>query len=228
MSPLAAVRTPGVLRTLALSLVARVPGSALALLLVLQARHLGHSYAIGGVTTGASAVGMAVGAPLLGRSADHRGPSLVLRVSSALAAASLVAIAALPRGSTALALVGLAALAGITQPPVAAAVRAIWVRMLPERVFNATLSVEASLQELAFILGPLVLGSAAADAGPAAALALAAVVLFAATAAFALDREARANAGRAPAAAGAGAGPLVDAGVRLLVGLAVTLGVAFG
>lgn len=61
------LRRPGVLRLFSLSLIARFPAAALGVLLVLQARSLGHSYAAGGAVAAASAIGTAIGAPLLGR-----------------------------------------------------------------------------------------------------------------------------------------------------------------
>jgi MFS family permease len=67
------VRAPGVLRTLALALLARIPLGAVGLLLVLQVRHLGHSYALAGACSGACALGMAFGAPMLGRTVDRIG-----------------------------------------------------------------------------------------------------------------------------------------------------------
>ncbi len=232
MSALSAVRTPGVARTLGLSLVARIPDGAIGLLLVLQARHLGYSYAIGGLASAATAVGMAVGTPLLGRVADRRGQPLVLHLSAALAALCLAGTAFAPAGAPGL-LIALAIGCGLALPPIAACVRAIWSRALAPRHLDATLTLDASLQEIAFMLGPLVLASIATLAGARAALVATALLLWSSTSAFALTPEARATrvVGARPARehdSSSGAGALRASGVRTLLGVSVALGAAFG
>jgi MFS family permease len=228
VSALSAVRAPGVLRTLTLSLVARIPDGAIGLLLVLQARHLGFSYAIGGLASAATAVGMAVGTPLLGRVADRHGQPLVLHLSAAVAALCLAATSIVPASAPGL-LIGLAVGCGLALPPISACVRAIWSRALAPEQLDTTLTLDASLQEIAFMIGPLVLASAASIAGAPAALVATAVLLWASTSAFALTPEARATRVLRPVRDRvSGAGALRSGGVRTLLAVSVTLGAAFG
>ena len=119
MSPATAVRAPGVPRTLALALLARVPPSALGLLLVLQVRHLGHSYALAGVCSGACALGMAAFSPLLGRAIDRSGQPLVLTLTGAVVTFAVTAFALHPRRRRPRRVFLLvAAMIGAVQPPI--------------------------------------------------------------------------------------------------------------
>jgi MFS family permease len=228
VSTAAVLRLPGVARLLATSLAGRLPGTALGLLLVLRVRDLGGSYALGGLVSGAFALGLAAGSPLLGRAVDARGQTRVLAAAATLAAATLGALAALRDGAPPAALVALAALCGAVQPPLAACLRALWGRMLPDAdARHAILAAEASLQELTFIAGPLLLVSLVAARSPRAGLALAAALLLAGTAAFAAtpeSRGARPHAARPPGRAGALGSP----GVRTLLAVGAALGAAFG
>src|SRR3954447_1864545 len=90
VSPIAALlRTPGVRGVLATSMVARLPMGALGLLLLLRARELGFSYAVGGLAAGALALGFAAAPPVLGRLVDRRGARAVLLPTAVAGAASL-------------------------------------------------------------------------------------------------------------------------------------------
>ncbi|MDX6699871.1 MAG: hypothetical protein QOF26_97 [Baekduia sp.] len=233
MSAATLVRAPGVLRTLSLALLARVPLGAIGLLLVLQVRHLGHSYLLAGACSGACALGMAVGSPILGRAIDRIGQAPVLTLSAGAVTAGAVAFALLPRGAPAVAFLVLAAVLGITQPPVGSCVRVLWRRMMDGASFSSLVTLDASLQELAFMAGPLLLVAVASLVGAAAALALTGVLLGTTAALFALLPETVRFGGAEPAAADAGrearpAGALASPGVRTLLVIAGLMGVAFG
>lgn len=227
MSALAVVRTPGVLRTLGLSLAARLPLGVIGLLLLLRARDLRLSYLVGGIATAAFTFGMAAGSPLLGRLVDRRGQPLVLAACGAVAGAALLALGSAPARVPAV-LVALSAIVGLAQPPVTACVRAIWSRLLSRDDQETVLALDISLQQVAFLLGPVVLLALAASAGPALALQLTGAVLIVATGAFALAPEARRTPSDAAAAHPALLGALAHGGVLTLVALSVGLGTAFG
>ncbi|HMJ36986.1 MAG TPA: MFS transporter [Baekduia sp.] len=228
----ALVRVPGVLRTMSLALLARVPLAAIGLLLVLQVRHLGHSYALAGVCSGACALGMAVGSPILGRAIDRVGQPPVLLLAGAAVTAASVAFALLPAGAPVAAFLALAGLVGLAQPPVGACVRVIWRRMLDAADFSALVTLDATLQELAFLIGPLLLVGVAQFLGAAAALAVTGVLLGATSALFAVLPETQRLGGADPAADDAprtfGSSALGVPGVRTLLAIAASMGVAFG
>jgi MFS family permease len=226
-SATAALRLPGVLRLFVTSLVARFPMAALGVLFVLHARELGHSYAVGGAVAAASAIGTAIGSPVLGRLVDNRGQTPVLIAAALACSGALAGAAALGRQTPAVFLAALALLAGFMQPPVAAAARAVWGRKLDQANLHSVLALEASLQELAFMLGPIVLVSVVANGTPARGLAGAAVIFLLSTIAYALSPEPRAMTGRRATTQRRRSAMAVP-GVRTLVLLAVTLGASFG
>jgi MFS family permease len=214
-----------VVRLLVLSLVARAPEAVLGLLFLLRARDLGGSYALAGAVSAAAGVGMACGAPLLGRAIDRVGQPTVLIASVSVSAATALVAGLLPDTSPAWLLLPFALIAGASQPPVAPCLRALFGRIVPDpTVRHAALAVEASTQEITFMVGPLIFISLIAAHDPALALMAAAVALFVATVLFARSPESRAM----PASRvrrTAGEHPLRRASIRAL--LAVTAGVGF-
>jgi predicted MFS family arabinose efflux permease len=179
------LRTPGIRGVMLSSLVARLPIGAFGLLLLLRAGELGHSYAVGGLAAGAFSLGLAASPPVLGRIADRRGQRAVL-FPSAVAEAAVLGVLASPVATTPAALVALGLLAGAVHPPVGACARVVWARLLDDADRrHAALSLEASLVELSYLLGPLVLVGLFASWSVSAGLAASAVALLAGTVAFA-------------------------------------------
>lgn len=233
MSPAAAVRAPGVPRTLALALLSRVPLSAIGLLLVLQVRHLGHSYALAGACSGACALGMAIGSPVAGRIIDRAGQAAVLSVTGAAVVAVTALFAIIPAGAPAPLFLAVALLIGAAQPPVGSCVRVLWRRMLEAPGFSSLVTLDASLQELAFLSGPLLLVGLASGIGAAGALAITAAMTGVVAALFAMLPETRTFGGPEPRHAHAGAATPPQrawrsGGVRLLLVVSALMGVAFG
>lgn len=231
MSPAAAVRAPGVPRTLALALLSRVPLSAIGLLLVLQIRHLGHSYTLAGACSGACALGMAIGSPVLGRMIDRAGQAAVLSATGAIVVAVTALFAVIPAGAPGALFIFIALLIGAVQPPVGSCVRVLWRRMLDGPGFSSLVTLDASLQELAFLSGPLLLIGLASGIGAAAALATTAAITGVVAALFALLPETR-RFGRAEprdtAADATAERAWRSGGVRLLLVVSALMGVAFG
>ena len=186
-----ATRPAGLTRVLVLSLVARIPIGALSLLVILAVRHAGHGYALAGVASGACALGMAVSAPVLGRLMDRFGQRVVLLACALATAVTFVGYAALPHSAPAWLFPAVALLCGIAQPPVSACARVIWRRLLDADSFRSLLAFDASLQEIAFMLGPLLLVTLATQIGVQSALAATGLGWAAVTAAFALLPETR-------------------------------------
>ncbi|MDX8153001.1 MFS transporter [Patulibacter brassicae] len=220
------LRAPGVGRLFAGSLLARCCNGALGLLLVLRVRELGGDYGTAGIVAGAYALGLAVGAPLLGRAIDRRGQTAVLRLAAAGTASGLVALALLPHGAVAAA-IPLAALTGATMPPVSSCARALWEVVFPEPARrHGMLALDATAFEATYVVVPAALVALAAVSAPAA-LGLAAGAVLAGTAWFTgapASRAWRADAAAAPSLLGALAAP----GVRVVVGVWVLLAVAIG
>ena len=164
-------------RLLSLSIIARLPATMLSLGLLVHAQRQTGSFAVAGLVTGVYAAALGLGGPLLGRAVDRRGQTSVLLASAAVCGAALLAIAALAHSAPSL--VALAAVAGLSTPPVGACVRGL----LPASAY----AVEAAASELTWIAGPPGVLLAGALTSTGVALGAAAVLLIAATAAFALE-----------------------------------------
>ncbi len=130
------------------------------------------SYTLAGVVVGALTVCQSVAAPWWGRIAD-RGHAVGLVVCTSLGyAAGLAGLAALPTLLSSAGwpvAVALAAVTGLVLPPVNQIVRAGWARLVPPALRDSVYTVEATLQELLFVIGPLAVAATVALAGPAPA-----------------------------------------------------------
>ncbi|GAA1362523.1 MFS transporter [Arthrobacter rhombi] len=159
------------------------------------------SYASGGVAAGAVGIGSAIGAPLLGYSADRWGQRLVL-VPAALAHALIVAGlivsgAGLIAGVPTLLVIVIAFLAGATCPQVGPLARVRWMaltagRRRGRRELETALSYESTVDELTFVMGPALVGVLASLVAPWLPLALAAVLTAALVPVFAVHPTGRA------------------------------------
>jgi predicted MFS family arabinose efflux permease len=218
--------TPGALRLVAASVVARVPEAMLSLGLLVHARHLTGSFAAAGVVAGAYAVSLGAGGPLLGRLVDRRGQTSVLLASAVLAGVALVATAAIPAGAPLAALVALAAVLGLSTPPVGACMRSILPAVVRDRdALHAAYAAESAASELTWISGPPLVLLVGVAWSTGAALVVAGAVLVAGTVAFAAQPASRAW---RPAPGRPRGGSLRTPAMRTLVLVLVAVGVVFG
>ncbi len=147
----AVLRLPGVGTLSGVAFLARIPATAAAITLTLHVvLTLGRGYGAAGLVAAASTVGMAIGAPLLGRLVDRRGlrPMLAL-VTVAQAAFWTVA----PTLSYPGLLVG-ALLGGLLGLPVYSVVRQSLAAMVPVPQRRPAFALDAMSVELSYIVGP--------------------------------------------------------------------------
>lgn len=209
------------------SLLGRLPLGMTPLALLFLVRGEGKGYGSAGIVVALYAVAVGVGAPIAGRHVDRVGPAPVLRMR-AVAYPSLIGVVVL----LALADAGIApiaaaaALSGLSLPPLSSTVRVVWPRIAPAELRSTAYAMEAALQEVFFVGGPL-LAAGLAAIEPAAAVAgagLASLVGTTATARLPPVRETpRSRAGSAGLL-----GALGSPGVRTVVLYAATVGVGFG
>jgi predicted MFS family arabinose efflux permease len=220
--------SPCALRLTAVSVLARLPMAMLSIGLLVHTQHLTGSLAAAGIVAGAFAASLGVGGPLLGRLVDRRGQTLVLVAGALVAGAALAATAALPAGAPLAELVALAAVLGLSAPPVGACMRTLLPAVVSDRdALRAAYAAESAAIELTWISGPPLVLVVAAAWSPGAALAIAGAVLVLGTAAFAAEPASRAWR-PAPAPERSRGGSLRAPAMRTLALVLLALGVVFG
>ena len=212
---------------IACSIVARVPMGMAALSLVLLVRDGGAGYGEAGLVAAAFAIAAAVGAPYAGRQVDRSGGHRVLRRRMVLFPLSFGLVAVLGEiGAPIVTIAIAAAAAGLTLAPVSSVLRSIWPTVAGPDGAKTAYALDAALQEVVFIGGPLLVAILAV-LDPAAAVAGAALFSAAGTFAFSRLPPVRA-AGPAQERHSARLGALSAVGVRTLALLSLWLGLGFG
>jgi MFS family permease len=223
-------RVPHVRRLVLSGMLARLPMGMIGLALLLLVRENGGSYAAAGAVSGLYFVATAIGAPISGRLVDRRGQARILLSRAVIFPALLVGVCALALLDAPLALIGAAAAAaGGLMPPVGASLRSLWPRMFADAELRAAAyALEASLQEITFIVGPLLVALLTAAASPVLALGVAAVVGGVGTMLIALAEPVRAWRPEEERHAASILGALESRGVLTIIGLSGCLGLGFG
>jgi MFS family permease len=171
----AVFRVPGSAAFCAASFVLRMPIAIypIGIVLIISARE--GRYGFAGLLSACYIFGNAVGTPLLSVLVDRFGQRRVILPATAVHAAATLSVALLLRADAPnAALVAPTVLFGAAYPPVSSLVRARWSHQLAGRPELATaLSVESVLDELIFVIGPLVATLLATQATPVLVLYLA-------------------------------------------------------
>jgi hypothetical protein len=209
-------------RLFAISVAARLPLPMLSIGLLVHVQRLTGSFAAAGVVAAVFACALGAGSPVLARIADRRGQTAVLTGGALVAGATLAAVAALPAGAPSGAIVALAALLGLTVPPVGEC----WRALLPSVAGPAAYAADATAIELTFVAGPPLVLLAGHVASTGVALAGAGALMVAGTAAFAAHPASRGW--RPVAAERRRGGSLRAGGMRTLVLVMAAVGVVFG
>jgi MFS family permease len=178
--------TPGAARMYVSALVARLPQGMAPLALLLLVRGATHSYAVAGIAVGAEAFATAGCAPVLGRLVDRLGRRRVIApLAGTQAVVYVLLVIAAGAHAGAPLLVALAAVSGALLPPIAPVVRALLREMFEDvGVRETAYSLEAVLQELIWMTGPLIVALVITLTSPAAAVALLGVVCVAGVSVF--------------------------------------------
>jgi MFS family permease len=220
----AVISAPGVRGLLLARSVGSLPIGMVPLGIILLLRAAGRSYALAGVADGAYALGLAAMQPVFGRLIDRIGMGRVLVPLGLLFPGVLVALALVgSSGAPAAVTVALALLSGATMPPLGACMRTLWPTLVPTPDLRpAAFAIDATLQELAFVVGPPLLAALVALASPKVGLFAAAGGGGAGAIVFASRARARHQRTRRTA------GALRSAGVRRLLVMSAVLGGSFG
>ncbi|KQY59439.1 hypothetical protein ASD11_07690 [Aeromicrobium sp. Root495] len=219
---------PGATPFAAAALLGRLPLSMLGLGIVLVVEQRTGSFGSAGLLAAVLVLAAAVCSPLQGRAADTFGQTPVMAVCAVLFAVgmSLLLLAILSSWDAPWPHL-CAALAGAASPQTGTMARARWTHLLGDEreLLGSAFALEAVLDEVVFILGPVLVTVLTLQVNDAAGLALAAVAGSLGSAALALQPR------TAPPRRQAGAGPRAPmpwAGLAPLLVASLGLGVLFG
>jgi len=226
--------------------VGRLPMSMMGLGTVLLVQSSTGSYGVAGAVAACLAIASSAAAPLVGRWIDRLGQARVLLPSLAVHTVGLLTLLAAahwrtPRWS----LFAAATITGIAIPPVSSCVRARWALVAPDTArLQVAYALESVLDEVIFIVGPVLVTLLAAAASPAVAVASTLAFVATGVLTFAAQRGTEPAPSARPAADRvATAGPADDSGnradrrrrsaigvpgVRVVVTAFVALGAVFG
>jgi MFS family permease len=223
----AIVRTPQVPRLVSSALVGRLVIGMAGLAIVLLVRDAAGSFALAGLAAGSFALGSGIASPLIGRVVDRSGQTRVLLACAVVCAGAFSALAlAAGRAPNGL-LPVLAGVGGATVPPIGACMRALWSFLLGRgSQLQTAFAFEATVQEVVFIAGPLLVVTLIAVASPAAAMLAIAAAVLVGTGLFAATPASRSW--RPQARERDWAGALRGPGLRTALAVIALMAAAFG
>jgi MFS family permease len=148
------LKTRGVARIIAAQLTARFPNGMLSLAFLLHIEHTYDSYGVAGLVLAALSIGQAIAGPLTSRLMGVWGMRPVILIAMIVCSLAITSIALFPLGIAAD--MGIALIAGLTTPPIQPAVRTIYPKMVNSSQLTPLFSLDASAQEIIWVLGPVI------------------------------------------------------------------------
>lgn len=181
------LRAPGVARIIAAQLTARFPNGMTSLAILLHVEQMTGSYGAAGLVLAAASIGQATSGPVTSRWMGIWGIRRVLTLTTAVCAVAILVLALVPMEVVGYMVFGL--IAGLSTPPVQSAVRTIYPKLVNSRQLTPLFSLDASLQEIIWILAPVVITIVATQAGTVPGLLLIVAILVGGGAWFILSPE---------------------------------------
>ena len=154
---------PEAIAVLISQLFARFPFGMLSIAFVIHIQAVTGSYAIAGIALGAETIGASISGPLLARLMADFGIRRVVIISTLTSVAALLGLAFVTPEP--IWLIVLAFLVGLSSPPIQPAARSIYPQVTPKKLMPALYSLDATAQEIIWVLGPLVATLVAASFG---------------------------------------------------------------
>jgi MFS family permease len=169
------LRTRGVARIIAAQLTARFPFGMLSLAFLLHIEHTWDSYGVAGLVLAALSIGQAIAGPLTSRLMGRLGIRPVIVVTMIVCALGIatIALVRLPIPAA----MAVAFLSGLATPPIQPAVRTIYPKLVNSRQLTPLFSLDASAQEIIWVLGPVIATLAATQVSTVAGILLAVAFL---------------------------------------------------
>ncbi len=169
------LKTPGVARVIAAQLTARFPFGMLSLAFLIHIERVYDSYGSAGLVLGAMSIGQAIAGPLTSRLMGRWGMRPVIIATLVVCASSIIVMALVTLPISGLMAIGL--IAGLSTPPIQPAVRTIYPKIVNSRQLTPLFSLDASAQEIIWVLGPVIATFVAIQVSSVAGILLAAAFL---------------------------------------------------
>lgn len=160
---------------IAAQLVARFPNGMTSLGILLHVEQQTGSYGAAGLVLAAASVGQAAAGPVTSRWMGAWGMRRVLTLTLTVCAAAVLCLALLPLNLPGY--MAFALLAGLSTPPVQAAVRTIYPKLVNSSQLTPLFSLDASLQEIIWIIAPVVITVVSTQVGTTQGLLLVAAIM---------------------------------------------------
>lgn len=149
------LNTPGVGRIIAAQLIARFPNGMVSLAILMHVEQATGSYGNAGLVLAVTSIGQAISGPVISRWMGKWGMRPVLLISMVICALAISAIALSPASMPLYITFGF--IAGISNPPIQSAVRTIYPKMVTAKQLNPLFALDASLQEIIWIIAPVLI-----------------------------------------------------------------------
>lgn len=172
---------------IAAQLTARFPNGMSSLAILLHVEQQTGSYGAAGLVLAATSVGQAVAGPVTSRWMGAWGMRRVLTLTLTVCVVAVLCLALLPLSLPGYMALGL--IAGLSTPPVQSAVRTIYPKLVNAKQLTPLFSLDASLQEIIWILAPVVITLVSTQVGTTQGLLLVAVFLVGGGSWFILSPE---------------------------------------
>jgi MFS family permease len=166
---------PGVARIISAQLVARFPFGMLSLAFLLHIEQVTGSYGAAGLVLAATSIGQGIAGPLTSRWMGSWGMRKVLVTTLCVSVVVVTAIALLVLPVPLYMVLGF--LAGISTPPIQPAVRTIYPKMVTSSQLTPLFSLDASAQEIIWVLGPVITTFVSTQVGTVWGIMLAVVIM---------------------------------------------------
>lgn len=164
-------------RIIAAQLAARFPSGMLSLAIILHVEQQTGSYGSAGIVLAATSVGQAVAGPVTSRWMGAWGMRRVLSLTLTVCVLAVLGLAFL--SLTVPGYMALGLLAGLSTPPVQSAVRTIYPKLVPSSQLTPLFSLDASLQEIIWVIAPVLITFVSTQISTTVGLALVAGILVA-------------------------------------------------
>jgi MFS family permease len=166
---------PGVARIIGAQLVARFPFGMLSLAFLLHIEQVTGSYGAAGLVLAATSIGQGIAGPLTSRWMGSWGMRKVLVTTLCVSVVVVTAIALMTLPVPLYMLLGF--LAGVSTPPIQPAVRTIYPKMVTSSQLTPLFSLDASAQEIIWVLGPVITTFVSTQVGTVWGIMLAVVIM---------------------------------------------------